>query len=179
MRLEANQASQASQASKQRPPPGGTRAPAPASSDSKRKRGLGYPEPKPLLAQRAPKRAKPGSAQGLERTQPPTGGAAQGEKRGGEGGGGGGGVGMEGAASASAPPPFVYSDQCTAFVSNLPLHVREEEVRGVFAACGALKDVRMVLDRVTKRFKVGRQAGSSDDALFSGVSSKGLPAEQL
>lgn len=42
---------------------------------------------------------------------------------------------------------------CTLFVGQLPFDTSEEEVRGVFGAFGAVKDVRWLKDRLTGEFR--------------------------
>lgn len=60
------------------------------------------------------------------------------------------------AAAAAAPqgPPVVFTDECTAFVRGLDNKVTEAELKELLAACGQVKDVRLVMDKVTGRPKV-------------------------
>ncbi|KAJ7294310.1 hypothetical protein O6H91_Y267000 [Diphasiastrum complanatum] len=48
----------------------------------------------------------------------------------------------------------VYTDRCTAFVSNIPFEVTEEQLHEFFSSSGGLKDVRMLRDRYTGRPRV-------------------------
>lgn len=49
--------------------------------------------------------------------------------------------------------PF-YTDQCTAFVRNLPQNVEEGELEAIFADTGGVKDVRITRDHETGQPKV-------------------------
>ena len=57
-------------------------------------------------------------------------------------------------AAASQGPPVIFTDECTAFVRGLDHKVTEAELKDLLAACGEVKDVRLVMDKVTGRPKV-------------------------
>lgn len=56
--------------------------------------------------------------------------------------------------AASQGPPVVFTDECTAFVRGMDHKVTEAEVKELLAPCGEVKDVRMVMDKVSGRPKV-------------------------
>jgi len=63
-------------------------------------------------------------------------------------------VGEQSSAGAAQGPPVIFTDECTAFVRGLDNKVTEEELRNLLAACGEIKGVRLVMDKVTGMFKV-------------------------
>lgn len=58
------------------------------------------------------------------------------------------------AAAAQQGPLAVFTDECTAFVRGLDNKVTEAELKQLLAACGQVKDVRLVMDKATGRPKV-------------------------
>lgn len=58
------------------------------------------------------------------------------------------------AVAASQGPPVVFTDEYTAFVRGLDNKVTEAELQELLAACGQVKDVRLVMDKLTGRPKV-------------------------
>ncbi|XP_020519015.1 squamous cell carcinoma antigen recognized by T-cells 3 [Amborella trichopoda] len=48
----------------------------------------------------------------------------------------------------------LYTDQCTAFISNLNLQATEENLRQFFSDCGGIKAVRLLLDKFTGKSRV-------------------------
>ncbi|DBA73744.1 TPA: hypothetical protein ACH3X2_009718 [Trebouxia sp. C0005] len=63
-------------------------------------------------------------------------------------------AGAQSSAGAAQGPPVIFTDECTAFVRGLDNKVTEEELRNLLAACGEIKGVRLVMDKVTGMFKV-------------------------
>jgi len=63
-------------------------------------------------------------------------------------------VGAQSSAGAGQDPPVIFTDECTAFVRGMDNKVTEEELRNLLAACGDIKGVRLVMDKVTGMFKV-------------------------
>ena len=65
------------------------------------------------------------------------------------------GRGQQLSAGAPQAPPVIFTDECTAFVRGLDHKVTEADLRDFLAACGDIKAVRMVMDKITGRPKVG------------------------
>lgn len=63
-----------------------------------------------------------------------------------------------GHSEAPTGPPVVFTDECTAFVRGLDSKVTDAELQALLAPCGDVKDVRIVLDKVTNRPKVSSSA---------------------
>ncbi|KAL3153941.1 hypothetical protein ABBQ32_013502 [Trebouxia sp. C0010 RCD-2024] len=77
------------------------------------------------------------------------------------------------AAAAQQGPLAVFTDECTAFVRGLDNKVTEAELKQLLAACGQVKDVRLVMDKATGRPKgFGYVEFGSNSALQKAVDLK-------
>lgn len=77
------------------------------------------------------------------------------------------------AVAASQGPPVVFTDECTAFVRGLDNKVTEAELQELLAACGQVKDVRLVMDKLTGRPKgFGYVEFGTNSALLKAVELK-------
>jgi hypothetical protein len=67
---------------------------------------------------------------------------------------------------AAAPgPTVVFTDECTAFVRNLPPEAGKKEVEDLFSDCEGIKDIRIAHDH-TGRSKVCRRRQDRDAAVL-------------
>lgn len=132
-----------------------------SAAGSKRRHGLGFTEDQPE-AKKSKHDDEPGKAAATDGTQhapsnskqdisshkPP---APQGQQSKPAGGQAAAAASNSGAAQSQ---PVIFTDECTAFVRGIDNKVTEDELRGLLAPCGEIKDVRLVMDKVTGLFKV-------------------------